>query len=78
MMYRSDKVPMLQFAGRARISSDPGERQRVFHLAHERERQQDPERKGTAVIVDLDKVSGVLGFNSDGPIWCLMERQPTA
>jgi hypothetical protein len=74
MMYRSDKVPMLQFAGRARISSDPGERQRVFHLAHERERQQDPERKGTAVIVDLDKVSGVLGFNSDGPIWCLMER----
>ena len=68
-MYRSQSVPLLQFIGRARITDDPRERDRAFELAHEKERASDPQRKGRAVIVDLDEVKGVLGFNKDGPIF---------
>jgi hypothetical protein len=75
VMYRSQAVPMLQFSGRARITEDPTERDRVFTLSHERERQQDPARKGQAVIIDLDEISGVLGFGKDGPIFCKMKRE---
>jgi len=74
MMYRSQAVPMLQFAGRARIADDAAERERAFALSHEKERERDPERKGVAVIVDLDEVKGVLGFGKDGPIMCHMVR----
>jgi hypothetical protein len=73
-MYRSVSVPLLQFIGRARITDDPGERDRVFGLAHEKERASDPERKGRAVIVDLDEVKGVLGFTKDGPIFTHLVR----
>ena len=66
-MYRSPSVPMLQFIGRARITDDMTERKRVFELAHEKERAADPDRKGCAVIVDLDEVKGALGFSKDGP-----------
>jgi hypothetical protein len=62
----------LQFAGRARIADDSKDRDRVFGLAHEKERATDPERKGRAVIIDLNEVKGVLGFGSDGPIFCHM------
>jgi hypothetical protein len=73
-MYRSPSIPLLQFIGRARISDDPTERDRVFGLAHQKERASDPERQGRAVIVDLDEVKGVLGRGSDGPIFCHMVR----
>jgi hypothetical protein len=77
LMYRSQSVPLLQFVGRARIADDPVERDRAFDLAHERERASDPERKGRAVIVDLDEVKGVLGYNKDGPIFThLVRGQP--
>jgi hypothetical protein len=75
LILRSLTAPILQFRGRARVSTDSTVRDKVFSLAHEREQKQDPERKGAAVIIDLDRVEGVLGFNKDGPIWCLMERQ---
>jgi predicted pyridoxine 5'-phosphate oxidase superfamily flavin-nucleotide-binding protein len=68
LMYRSQSVPLLQFIGRARISDNVNEQDRAFNLAHEKEREKDPERKGLAVIVDLDEVNGVLGFNSGKPI----------
>ena len=74
LMYRSPKVPLLEFKGRARIATDEAERQKVFALSHPREQQADPERKGVAVIVDLDQVSGVLGFDEKGPIFCNMAR----
>jgi Pyridoxamine 5'-phosphate oxidase len=73
-MYRSQTVPMLQFGGRARITDIPAERNRVFEIAHEREQKSDPERKGRAVIVDLDTVKGVLGIGKDGPIFCHLSR----
>jgi Pyridoxamine 5'-phosphate oxidase len=68
-MYRSQSVPLLQFIGRARITDDAAERDRAFGLAHAKERATDPERKGRAVIVDLDEVKGVLGRTKDGPIF---------
>jgi general stress protein 26 len=74
MMYRSKSVPFLEFRGRARVVADPEEKNRVFDLAHEKEQQGDPERKGTAVIIDLDRVNGVIGFDDNGPVWCNMER----
>jgi hypothetical protein len=73
-MYRSPSIPLLQFSGRARITDDPTERDRVFGLAHQKERASDAERKGRAVIVDLDEVKGVLGRGRDGPIFCHMVR----
>jgi hypothetical protein len=74
LMYRSPSVPMLQFIGRARIVDSPVERSRAFDLAPEKERASDPERKGQAVIIDLDEVKGVLGFGKDGPIFCHLVR----
>lgn len=75
LMYRSQSVPLLQFIGRARIIDNPAERNRAFDLAPEKERASDPERKGRAVIVDLDEVKGVLGFGADGPIFCHLARR---
>jgi hypothetical protein len=74
MMYRSATTPLLQFQGRARITTDEAERARVFESAPEREQKSDPERKGLAVIIDLDKVEGVLGFDDKGPRFFRAER----
>lgn len=74
LMYQSPSVPALQFIGRARLANGRAERDRVFDLAPEKERAADPERKGQAVIVDLDEVKGMLGFNGNGPIFCHLVR----
>lgn len=47
-----------QFRGRARRADDEETRQRVFEGSPELERNQDPERKGTAVVVELTMVRG--------------------
>ena len=78
MMYRSSTVPMLQFSGRARIVESQSDRGRVFELSPQKEQAQDPERKGVAVIVELDKIFGVIGSGKAGPIWCSMERAASA
>ena len=44
--------------GRARVETDAATRERVFDGMHEFEQQQDPERAGIAVVVDLDTVGG--------------------
>lgn len=75
LMYRSPTTPLLKFEGRARVATDEAERDRVFDAAPERERQSDPDRKGAAIIIDLDKVEGVLGFGPDGPKLCRMARR---
>jgi hypothetical protein len=74
MMYRSATTPMLQFQGRARIATDEAERKKVFESAPEREQKSDPERKGNAIIIDLDSVSGVLRFGEKGPEFVKLER----
>jgi hypothetical protein len=75
LMYRSPSVPLLQFIGRARIVEAAAERDRAYEIAPEKERASDPGRKGCAVVVDLDEVKGVLGFNADGPIFCHLVRR---
>lgn len=74
LVYRSATTPVLQFHGRARIASDEGERKRVFESAPEREQAADPERKGAAVIVDLDRVEGVLKIGPNGPEFVRLAR----
>jgi hypothetical protein len=74
LVYRSATTPVLQFHGRARIVEDEQERSRVFESAPERERAADPERKGAAVIIDLDRVEGVLKFGPDGPVFVRLAR----
>ncbi len=59
LMYRSDTVPMLQFQGRARIV-DGSDRDRIFDLSPEVERAADPDRTGVAIMIDIDRVNGVI------------------
>ncbi len=68
MMYRhpAQRV-ILQFAGRARLAQG-AERDQVFDAAPEFERNADPERKGVGVIIDLDKVEGILGVDPEGGV----------
>jgi hypothetical protein len=47
------------FYGHARLASDPETNEAVYERAPERERAMDPERRGVAVIVDLDRVDGM-------------------
>ena len=74
LMYRSATVPFVKFEGRARVATDEAERNQVFDAAPERERNGDPERKGLAVVIELDKVSGVVGFGADGPVFVGLGR----
>ena len=69
LMYRSPTVPFVKFEGRAHVVTDEAERNQVFEAAPERERKGDPDRKGLAVVIELDKGSGVVGFGMDGPIF---------
>ena len=74
MLYRSQTVPLLRFTGRARVVDNAADKDKAYNLAHEKERAQDAEKKGTAVIIDLDEVFGVTGFGKDGPIFVSMAR----
>lgn len=66
LMYRHPAQRVfLQFTGRARVV-EGAERDRVYDLAPEFEQKADPERKGVAVVIDLDKVEGILGLDADG------------
>jgi len=77
-MYRSEAIPLCEFHGRARVAANQDEQNRVFELAHEQEQAKDPERSGLGVIVDLDRVFGVMGFDNNGPVFCEMARVTSA
>jgi hypothetical protein len=49
------------FRGRARIDESTDARRRVYEQAPEGERNLDKERKGVALIIDLDSVEGFFG-----------------
>jgi hypothetical protein len=74
LVYRSATTPVLQFHGRARVAESDRERSEVYDSAPERERAADPERKGVAVIVDLDRVEGVLKIGPGGPEFVRLAR----
>jgi hypothetical protein len=58
----------LSIAGRAHV--EPSVNDRVYAAIIEGERDKDPDRRGVAVIIDVDSVSG---FGDDGPF--RMERE---
>lgn len=65
MMRNPDTRVVLQLMGRARrVEGD--ERDQVYANAPEFEQRADPEKKGAAVIVDIDRVEGFLGMDGDG------------
>jgi hypothetical protein len=47
-----------QFFGRARVVPEPETRDRIYDAMPEIEKMLDQERKGQAVVVDLDRVTG--------------------
>lgn len=51
----------MTFHGRARIDDNAETRQHVYEASPEGERNLDKERKGVALIVDLDSVDGFFG-----------------
>jgi hypothetical protein len=64
LLYRSSEPRrVLTFVGHAHV--DPSANDVVYSNAHPAERDRDPEKKGVALIVDLDEVSG---FGPSGPI----------
>jgi len=51
----------MNFQGRARVDSSADTRRRVYDESPEFERNQDKDRKGVALIIDLDSVEGFFG-----------------
>jgi hypothetical protein len=49
------------FRGRARVDASEAARKRVYESAHPFERDKDKDRKGHALIIDLDSVEGFVG-----------------
>ena len=49
------------FTGRARVDASEAARKRVYESAHPFERDKDKDRKGHALIIDLDSVEGFFG-----------------
>ena len=48
----------LQFRGRAHVDNDPEHRTLIFDRSPAAEQAADPERKGIAIVVDLERVDG--------------------
>ena len=57
LLYRNPETRLSwQFLGRARIEEDEDARNVIFDASPEFERNQDPDRKGKALVIDIDKV----------------------
>ena len=70
LLYRSTQPRMLlSFEGRGRVEHADATRATVYEQSPEPERTADPERRGVAVIVDLDRMAG---FTPAGRV--LMQR----
>ncbi len=50
---------MVTFKGRARVDESADTLRKVYDNSPELERKRDPERKGTALIIDIDSVGGM-------------------
>ncbi|HLG88195.1 MAG TPA: pyridoxamine 5'-phosphate oxidase family protein [Alphaproteobacteria bacterium] len=51
---------LLTFRGRGHIDNDEAVRRKVFESSHPAEQERDKERKGVAIIIDLDSVEGLV------------------
>jgi len=69
LMYRDEESKATyQFQGRARVSTDEGDRRRIYEKMAEAERNHDPARTGVALIIELDRVEGWSGMSPNGPV----------
>jgi hypothetical protein len=59
--FRTDGRDFMIFRGNARLDKGEAARARVYESAHAFERSQDKDRKGNAVIIELDSVEGFFG-----------------
>ena len=59
--FRTDGRDFMIVRGRARIDASEAARQRVYESAHAFEQSQDKDRKGHAMIIELDSVEGFFG-----------------
>ncbi len=64
LLYRSaEPRRVLTFKGRARVEESANDT--VYANSPQAERDRDPEKKGVALVIDLDEV---IGFGASGPI----------
>lgn len=57
LLYRNTETSqMWQFHGRARVVDDQGARDTIYDNSNKLERDRDPDRRGVAVIIDLERV----------------------
>lgn len=59
--FRMDGRDFMVFRGKARLDKSEAARKRVYENAHAFERGQDKDRKGNALIIELDTVEGFFG-----------------
>ncbi len=59
--FRPEGRDFMIFRGKARIDTSEAVRKRVYESAHAFEQGQDKDRKGNALIIDLDSVEGFFG-----------------
>jgi hypothetical protein len=59
--FRADGRDFMIFRGRARVDKSDAARKRVYESSHPFEQGQDKERKGNALIIELDSVEGFFG-----------------
>jgi hypothetical protein len=69
LMYRDeDSKATYQLQGRARVTTDTSERQRIYRASAAVEKAHDFAQLGVAVIIDLDRVEGYAGLGPAGQI----------
>jgi hypothetical protein len=69
LMYRDeDSKATYQFQGRARVTTDAAERQRIYESSAVVEQAHDFAQLGVALIIDLDCVEGYAGLGPAGQI----------
>ena len=59
LAFNMDPFTLLFFTGRARL--DPSQNDTVWEKTPDGEKGQDPDRKGSAIIIDLDSIKGLGG-----------------
>jgi hypothetical protein len=61
LAYRDEFRAMMIIEGRAHIDNSDAMRERVWELTPEGEQNHDPARKGVALIIEVDKMTGYIG-----------------
>jgi hypothetical protein len=59
--FRTDGRDFMIFRGKARLDKSEAARKRVYESSHPYEQSQDKDRKGNALIIELDSVEGFFG-----------------